>query len=406
MKLLIINQNPGNRGDEAAGKALLRALGEIRNIQQIDILYKTVNTLEDEKLTIVTEQDVKHHPSVIPSFFDKALIILSFFLPLSLVRVLLKISPLKRQYKLIEDADVIVSASGGVNIGPYKDWGYLWRLYISLKLNKPLAVYSISFGPIPNNKLYKSVSLYVLRKVGFLSLRDEQSQAYAKEYDIKHIPSIDTAFLDSKFSKELPVELNGIKQRKYVVVVPNALYLWHPYYKNINTESLDKIYLEIINFFTNKGIRVILLPQLFGSQNDSKYFIKLCKNLPNNQDVELVSDNYSCDIQQSIINNAEFLVGARYHSIVFAIRGEIPFIALSYEHKMEYMLSSLSLDKYAVVLEGNLLQGSSSQIVKKIEDSFANREMIKQELSLANKKSKNIARKTFLSLKAFLEDIV
>jgi colanic acid/amylovoran biosynthesis protein len=406
MRLLIINQHTGNHGDEAAGKALLRALDDISNVRQIDILYKTRGKLENEKFITTTQKEITHHLAGPLSFFDKILIILSFLLPLPLVKVLLRASPLGRQYKLIKEADVIINAPSGINIGPYKDWGYLWRLYIPLKLNKPFAIYSISFGPIPNNMLFKSMSLRILKKAGFLSLRDGQSQAYAKERGIKYIPSIDTAFLDSEFSKELPAELKYIKRREYVVVVPNALYLWHTYYRNINTESLDKIYLDIIDFFTNKGFDVLLLPQLFGSQNDSKYFAELNQRLPNNRNVKIVPDNYSCDVQQSIINNSEFLVGARYHSIVFAIRGEIPFIALSYEHKMEYMLSSLSLDKYVVVLEGNLLQVSSNQIIRKIEDSFANRKMIKQELSLANEKSKNVARKTFLSLKAFLEDIV
>ena len=46
MRLLIINQHMGNRGDEAAGKALLRALDKENEIKQVDILYNTVNMLD------------------------------------------------------------------------------------------------------------------------------------------------------------------------------------------------------------------------------------------------------------------------------------------------------------------------------------------------------------------------
>lgn len=406
MRLLIINQHTSNHGDEAAGKALLRALDKENEIKQVDILYNKINMLDEEKLTFETALCITHHSAAILNLFDKAFIILSFLLPFWLIRILPKTPCLKPEFKLIENAAIVVNAPGGVNIGgPYKDWRYLWRLYIAVKLGKPLAIYSISFGPIPKIKLFRFISVYVLQNIKFFSIRDEQSQIYAKELHLKYIPSIDTAFLDDTFAKELPLELNNMKQEKYVVIVPNELYSWHPHYRNINTESLDKIYLDIINLFTNKGFEIVLLPQLFGSLNDSKYFERLHQQLTNKKNINIICDEYSSDIQQSIVNNAEFLVGARYHSIVFAIRGEIPFIALSYEHKIQHMLSSLFLDKYAVGLEELLGQNSSSQLIKKIEVCFDRRGMIKQELSFASKRANDIAKKTFLTFESFLRGI-
>jgi len=405
VRLLIINQHAANHGDEAAGKALLRALDKENEIKQVDILYNKMNMLDEEKLTLETALCIIHHSAAILSLFDKAFIILSFLLPFWLIRILPKTPCLKPEFKLIGNADIVVSAPSGVNIGPYRDWWYLWRLYVALKFHKPLGVYSISFGPIPKNRLFKSVSVYVLRKAKFISLRDKQSQAYAEEYNIEYVPSIDTAFLDNTFSKNLPTEITSMSDRGYVVMVPNELYSWHSYYRNINTESLDKIYLDIINLFTNKGLDIVLLPQRFGSKNDSKYFERLRQQIPNKENINITCDEYSSDIQQSIVNNAKFLVGARYHSIVFAIRGEIPFVALSYEHKIQHMLSSLFLDKYAVDLKEVLEQESSTQLIKKIEVCFDKREMIKQELSLANKRANDIAKKTFLTFKSFLEGI-
>ncbi len=406
MRFLIVNQHTSNRGDEAAGKALLRALDKENNIEQVDILYNAPKKmLEDDKLTLKSALRITHYLPAVLSYLDKVLIVTSFLLPLPLIRILLKISPLKREFKLIESADIVINAPGGVNIGPYRDWRYLWRLYISVKLDKPLAIYSISFGPIPENRLFKFISVYVLRNSEFLSLRDKQSQTYAEEYNLKHIPSIDTAFLDNTFTKELPTEINNIKERKYVVVVPNELYSWHPCYKNLTKKYLDNIYLNIINLFTSKGLNVVLLPQLFGIQNDSRYFERLCQQLTNKEDVYNISDKYGCDVQQSIINNAQFLVGARYHSIVFAIRGNTPFFALSYEHKTKYMLRSLSLDKYVADLEQVLRQNFPSELTEKIEVCLDNCETVKQELSFANKKANDIAKKTFSAFKRFWDDI-
>jgi colanic acid/amylovoran biosynthesis protein len=403
MRLLIINQHTSNHGDEAAGKALLRALSKGNSIQQIDILYN-MRLVDNNKITVDSAQQINHYPPVDLPYYQKALILLSFVLPFPFIRVFLKFSRLKHELSLIENADIIVNAPSGVNIGPYKNWIYLWRLFIALKLNKPLAIYSISFGPIPDNKLFKCVSLYVLKNVKFLSLRDEKSQLYASERNLQYIPSIDTAFLDESYiAKEFPAELEHIRLKKYVVIVPNELYSWHPNYRRVSKTRIDGIYLDIMNHFINKGLDVILLPQLFGAQNDTKYFQKLQQRLPNRNNIHIINDDYDSDIQQIIINNAEFLVGARYHSIVFALRGCIPFFSLSYEHKMTYMLSSLSLDKCAIDLTEVLNRDSNTYLIDRIEVCYRYKASTRKELFAAKKRGSDIAKNTFCAFQIFLK---
>lgn len=405
MRILIINQHAGNRGDEAAGKALLRALDKENDLKQVDILYNAVNMREEEKLYFQTSLNITHHSAFTLSFFDKIFIIISFLLPFGLIRILPKTPNLGMEFMLIKKAKLVVSAPCGVNMGPYRDWRYLWRLYISVKLGKPLAIYSISFGPLPNNWLFKRISVYVLRHCKFLSLRDKQSQQYAEELHVKFNPSIDTVFLDNTSTPEIPVEISNLRSEKYVIVVPNKLYFLYPQYKKICPEKLDQFYLTIINLFVNKGLNVVLLPHLYTSFNDKHYFEKLYKQLPNKEKVSVFPDHYSCDVLQTVIRNAEFLVGARCHSIVFAIRGNTPFIALSYEHKMKHMLSLLSLDEYAVDLEEQTFdQDFSNRLANKIESCFDRRKTIEQEISCAKNNAKDIARKTFSAFLHFIKD--
>ena len=60
-------------------------------------------------------------------------------------------------------------------------------------------------------------------------------------------------------------------------------------------------------------------------------------------DIFVSDDIYSSDIQQQIIRGADAVFGARYHTIVFAINNNVPFVSLSYEHKMSGLLEELSL---------------------------------------------------------------
>lgn len=57
--------------------------------------------------------------------------------------------------------------------------------------------------------------------------------------------------------------------------------------------------------------------------------------------IVVIDDIYSSDIQQTIIAYSQLVVGARYHSVVFSLNNAVPFIALSYEHKISGLLETL-----------------------------------------------------------------
>ena len=90
--------------------------------------------------------------------------------------------------------------------------------------------------------------------------------------------------------------------------------------------------------------KILMLPQTYNNrdyQSDVHFFEEL-KIYTGESRLEIVDDKWGSDIQQAIISGAEYLVGARYHSIVFAINNATPFLALGYEEKILGLLKSLS----------------------------------------------------------------
>lgn len=350
MNILIINQHTSNHGDEAAGKALIRGLKSLGLGNNIDILYNVDNLLDIEKFKI--DQKNQEYHSKKASFIDKILVILTFIIPFSIIKKFYCFGYFtKHEYNLINRYNKIINGPGGVNIGPYRDWKYIWRLYISLKLKKDVAIYSISFGPIPKTYLFNKISKYILTNVKFLSLRDNKSQQYAEELKIDYIKSIDTAFLNNQPPTNIPEELSIKNDDDYVIVVPNELNKWHPNFKNLDDKDLDEVYVKIINYFIEKDLKVVLLPQLYGAQNDSEYFVKLKKMVLDEESVIVVGDKYTSDVQQKIIANAKFLVGARYHTVIFSVNNKRPFLSLAYEHKMTNTLEILHLENNNILIK-------------------------------------------------------
>jgi len=400
-KILLINQHSSNHGDEAAGKALINSLNLKKN--DVSILYNTVS----EKAII--DFGIQFQKILLTKSLDKiskVLLMSSFFIPHKMLVPFFS-KELQEEYLLIKNSDIVISMPGGANIGLYHDWRYLWRLYIALALRKKVAIYSTSIGPFKEN-LFKQISKNVLSKVNFLSLRDAQSFRYADEMHLKYIKSIDTAFLTQPIIKDFNLESVGVpfKEKDYVVFVANDLTSGHLTFKSVKPEDLKNIYKKIIISLIEKNKKIVFLPQLFANGNDKDYFKLLLDELDYsaNPNIIIVDENFSSDIQQNIVRLSSFVIGARYHSIIFSINNKVPFLCLSYENKMKNTLEILGFDKYGVDLSRLVdlkdVFSFENEILSKLES------LLSQESEIDNTEAKRIVESCFISFeKDFLQNI-
>lgn len=340
MKILLVNQPIGNRGDEAAYRALIKTLSKHEKFEIEVLLEGREDGISDEIINLfagtkyTNVEYIKYKPDVISARLPYR----SFLIPDFLTRICELLSPTTRRLiSAIKKADLILCAPGGVCMGPYRNWTHIWYLYKALELGKSVAIYSRSFGPFreasKQDKLFKHISLEILRKLCFLSLRDSKSQEYAKQLGVHFTKSIDTTFLGNPH-KEIPEEYQHIRNKPYVVFVPNELNAWHPDFENISPKKFERFYKDILKYIISRGLRVVMVPQTYKpcKRRDYIYFQKLASGYGEN--VIVVSDEYDSGIQQAIIRSSSIVVGARYHSIVFAINNSVPFVSLAYEHKM------------------------------------------------------------------------
>lgn len=348
MKILIINQPLNNRGDESAHKALVRNLHKAYPEATITTLFTNANDDSinqfDPKL-----ENVNYVNIATSKYFV-------YFMLLGLrynLYFLWKIHPtIKKISEYYITYDEIICAPGGICMGGFQNWTHLFFLQLAKLYHKDLIYYGRSFGPFPTkthkNRIFKNVSIRLLNYFTFLSIRDNKTEHLAQQLGINYVKTLDTAFLDQP-NVTLPNNIQEQISDKFIVFVPNLL-IWHYKYKNqISSKSLIQFYSEIVFVIKNKypKHKIILLPQTFNYGtylgDDINFFNELSASI-NNPDLVVIDDIYSSDIQQTIISKSEFVIGARYHSIVFAINNNKPFIALSYEHKIAGMLNSLNKD--------------------------------------------------------------
>lgn len=392
-KIIIINQPSSNRGDEAAHRSLVRKINATLPEAKVEVIY----TQESENTAKQMSVQGKSNSYSIIRFNVKGM---NGFIPKLIVKYdlffFVKIyTGYRKLFNKIKKADVVICAPGGICMGGFHNWNHLFFLGLAFYAKKDIIYYSRSIGPFPSTckafRIFNKRSLDLLRKMSFISLRDKKSMVIAQDLGVEFLSSIDTAFLDVPEAK-IPFELKLKIGNNYIIFVPNSL-TWHPAFKSARQDVIDNFYLKVMDYLLDKfpTSNIVMLPQLFNTENsDFLYFEKL-KNINKNDRVVVVDEKNGSDIQQKIISNAEFVIGARYHSIVFSINNEVPFVALNYEHKIAGLLEVLNLSKVKVDIT-NLGTDfcDEDQLLNQINDAICN-SLLENELKTAHSEAFKIA---------------
>lgn len=373
MNILIINQPLNNRGDESAHKGLIRAI--VKNIPEanVTVLFagNDESTRESVRQLSVKSERVRY--VCFDLIIDKGRSYvgtkaLKYNLPW-----LAKLHPGIYLYlKYFKKADYVVCAPGGMCMGGFMNWGHLSHLYYAKWCNKPLAYYGRSLGPFsdetPDKALFKKLSVNILKYFNFLSIRDKKSEHIADSLGINNYVSVvDSAFLDAP-KLEIPLEIKNQIGDKYFVFVPNLL-IWHPFYRGkLSKEDVIQFYCEAIDVLFAKypDSKAVMLPQKFNCgtyYGDDIHLFRDIAAAKNDNRIVVVNDKYSSDIQQTIIAGSQLMVGARYHSVVFALNNATPFIALSYEHKISGLLETIGKTDCMIDIETALFSHEGRQTV-------------------------------------------
>ena len=348
-EILIINQPLNNRGDESAHKGMVRAF--LRKLPGVNFTVLHIGVGQSSIEAFRVNDERVNYVNITTGFRRGYGILEKIVYGYGLSSCLLYAHPLHwRIMSYYSKADIVVCAPGGICMGGFQDWGHLFNLKHAKSINKPLVYFGRSFGPFPtktkNNRLFKKLSFEMLNYFSFLSIRDNETELLAKRLGIKYISTLDSAFLDSpkaQIPQEIVDKINGYK---YVVFVPNLL-IWHPNYKErISKQSVLLFCSKIIELIRSQypQYRIVLLPQTFNYgtyEGDDIHFFREIDKMMKDDRIIVLDDCYSSDIQQAIIGGCEFLIGARYHSVVFALNQAVPFLALSYEHKISGLLKRL-----------------------------------------------------------------
>lgn len=300
----------------------------------------------------------------------------------------------------IKNADSVFVKGGGFihSYGTITDPYFIYFLTFHIRLaqayGKKVFVLPNSIGPL-NNCLAKRMACKVLRKCELVSVRENISKTFLDTLEIKSELYPDLGFFlkptDQDMSRYLKDKQIPLESKKVVITL-------RPYRFQgfINSEQLFSNYIisinSIIKHLNNKGYHVTFMAHTLGpsTHEDDRIAIKeVLDRLPKDKysNVSYIEDfELTCRDIERIYSYYDYMIGTRFHSVIFSLNVGVPSIAIAYGgNKGKGIMSVLGNDDYSIDMDKinsnsliNIFDKLESNRVQYIENLMQKRIMINQ----------------------------
>jgi colanic acid/amylovoran biosynthesis protein len=283
-------------------------------------------------------------------------------------------------------SDLFVAAGGGylrAKKGIQEDINIILLLnplVIGILLRKPIILYTQSVGPFATT-FQEWMIRVVLNRTQHIFVREEHTVATLKEIGVKTrlvTRTIDAGFLfDSDKAFQLSDILEDAETLKSDILVGITVRKW------LSQEGQHKFEKAIASFVDRitqeKRVRILFIPQVTSTvhnDDDRDVAKRIVELVSNKQSVINCTDSYDHFQLKQLYGHLDFLVGTRFHSVIFSLTSYVPALAIEYEYKTGGIMKDLGLSDWVIPIE----QVTAENLYEKFIQLWNEGDLYKQKL--------------------------
>jgi colanic acid/amylovoran biosynthesis protein len=266
----------------------------------------------------------------------------------------------KETLEKFEESDAIFVKGGGFlhSAGKitdsYKIYYFLFHIIFAQSLNKPVYVMPNSYGPF-NGLGVAPLVRKVLKRCKIVTVRESISRKMLSEIGINaySYPDLGFGLLKSDRQNNEIKNLRKLYPNRKLVGITARPYRFpgcpEPEKKYIN-------YIENIVHFSRwlyeEGCLPVFIEHTLSEtthENDGSCIDEIVSKLNKNEYALIANKDYNCRDLKAIYSEFDYMVGTRFHSVIFALSEQVPSIAITYGgNKGQGIMRDLALQDYAI----------------------------------------------------------
>lgn len=264
----------------------------------------------------------------------------------------------QKPMQLLVDADLQICVGGGY-LRAKADYTstvllllLFHQIWLAKLLRKPIYLYAQSFGPYPT-KLQRFIAKYGLRQADVILVREAKSKQLLDRLGLTKNQVIqvpDSAFMfDPAVTENLVEQLLGTTNIHKGRIVGITVRAW---LKGSAQTTYEQAIAKFIDHLQAKGFRIIIIPQVTQHNDDDRVVGRRIKQLlRRSENVVVLNKRFTHYEIKSVFAGLDFLLGTRFHSVIFALTAGVPAIAIEYEHKTSGIMQDLGLEEWMIPIE-------------------------------------------------------
>lgn len=294
----------------------------------------------------------------------------------------------KKSLSIFEEAEVAIVKGGGfLHSKPglseaYKIYFFLYHIDLALAMGIPVLIMPNSFGKF-ESKITRKMIMRTLGKCSLVTSRENISRRIlADECNVNSITTMDLgAYLqkDDMFdaltylrSKKIPV---GYKRCVVITVRP------YRFPGKNNPDVLYKRYIEslisLMKWLNDNDYYVVLAEHVYSDnyhESDIKAIEDIKTILAEEKSITfgIIADHsLNCRQMKAIYSCFDYMVGTRFHSVIFALFSNVPSIAITYGgNKGVGIMKDLGIKEYSIAID----EISKDKLIETFKAMIKNRE--------------------------------
>ena len=248
----------------------------------------------------------------------------------------------------------LLQTYGGLT-STYSMYFWVYHILLAKSMKKPIYVMPNSYGPF-EGPFVKKIARFALNSCTLVTSRETYSQKMVKkELDISIGNYPDLAFylpMSELNKEEVFSKYNLNTERKLVAITMRP----HRFAKSSTPEEDYKRFksemAKFVRWLYNYGYMPVIIEHTLAvnsHENDGACIKDVIAMLDEKEYRVISDDSYNCYDLKCIYSYCDYIIGTRFHSVIFSLSSGIPGIAITYAgNKGQGIMHDIGLDEYTI----------------------------------------------------------
>ncbi len=252
----------------------------------------------------------------------------------------------------------LIHSYGGIT-ATYSIYFSVYHILLASSLKKPIYIMPNSFGPF-EGPFVKKIVKYAFKKCEFISARETYSHDMVKRelgMEIENYPDLAFFLSNSSLDKKDIFEKYNLPLDKKIV----ALTMRPHRFPKSKTPKEDYFTFKseialFIKWLNKEGFMPILVEHTFAinnHENDGSCIEEVVELLEKDCEFRVFSNKeFTCHELKSVYSYCNYIIGTRFHSVIFSISNNVPGIAITYAgNKGQGIMNDIGIENLTISID-------------------------------------------------------